>query len=425
MSRTHKLSLWSAIFINLNVMIGGGIFVNTVLLSRNAGGLSAAAYLLVALLILPLIITISRLSKLHAGGNFYDYGLTLGSYFGFLSALSYFIAKLASCALATHVGMSLLQTIFPVLQAAPTLFLDCCVISLFAVLNTLNLRVGKHIQLFFIVCKFIPILFVVLVGLYLFNPTNFSVEHLYPVGMLTSVPFILHAFMGFEVSCSLSRSLQNPEKDGPRAVLIAYGLGVAVVSLFQFLFYGSLGSIFDSLSSYLGAFPALLSLVPHITPYTYMIGKGILHMGIAASVLGAAYGIMYSNLWNLFELAVRGHVVKKALFTRLNLHNIPVFCVLAEAIVVVIYLFLTKGNQVPLQQTAAFGSTIAYTISALALVVLVRRIEKRFALLSLLGLGSCLLLLAFIINNFTVYGFIPALVFMAILLMGSLMYALV
>lgn len=413
---SHRLSLKAAILINLNVMVGSGIFINTVLLSKNAGGLGAAAYALVGILLLPLILSISQLTKIYRGGTFYDYGSSLGSYGSFLTIGSYFLAKLSSCALAIHVCISLLQTIFPALARIPTLLLDLLVVLLFAALNTLNLRIGKRIQLLFMFCKFIPILFVLVVGFYLFNPGAFNPAFLYPAGMITSVPFILYAFMGFEVSCSLSRQLENPEKDGPRAILISYFLGIMIVCLFQFMFYGSLGSIFASLSTYLEAFPALLSLLA-LTPEQFNLLKILLHMGIAASALGSAYGIMYSNSWNLFELATKGQLVRQDLIMRLNSHSIPVMCVLIEACVVVTYLLITQGNQIPLQQISAFGSTIAYTLCVLSLTF----VSGSRRLIPLLGLGSCLLLIGGSLRNFMLYGAIPALCFCSVLVIVSLL----
>lgn len=414
-----KLSLSSAILINLNVMVGSGIFVNTVLLSQNAGGLGAAAYIAVGILILPLILSISRLASLHCGGNFYDYGANITPYAGFLAVLSYFVAKLSSCALAVHVCMSLLKTIFLPLQAIPTLALDIPLIILFAALNTLNLRVGKRIQLFFMGCKFIPILFVLVTGLYLFNPANFSTENLYPLGVLTSVPFILYAFMGFEVSCSLSKSLENPEKNGPRALLISYLLGILVVSSYQFFFYGSLGTLFAGLSSYLQAYPALLHALT-FSPATQELLKIILHVGIASSALGAAYGIMYSNSWNLFDMAQRGHVVRQDVVTRLNAHNIPVICVIVEACIAITYLLITQGNQVPLQQMSAFGSIIAYTLCAVGLVAATYKASGRLQIMPLLGVASCFLLIASLVKNFFVYGILPAACFALVLIVLSL-----
>ena len=58
---SHKLSLLSAILININIMLGSGIFINTVLLTKQAGSLGALVILLLRFLLLPLILAIGQL----------------------------------------------------------------------------------------------------------------------------------------------------------------------------------------------------------------------------------------------------------------------------------------------------------------------------------------------------------------------------
>ena len=55
MSQTPHLSLLSAIIININIMLGSGIFINTVILPHHTGALGALAYGIGGLLFLPLI----------------------------------------------------------------------------------------------------------------------------------------------------------------------------------------------------------------------------------------------------------------------------------------------------------------------------------------------------------------------------------
>jgi len=103
----HKLSLLAAIFININIMLGTGFFINTVVLTKEAGSLSSSVYLVVALLILPLIMSMAKLLEYSPeSGTFYDFGKYISPYFGFLSSWSYFTAKLCSSAWAilTAVG---------------------------------------------------------------------------------------------------------------------------------------------------------------------------------------------------------------------------------------------------------------------------------------------------------------------------------
>ena len=90
MSPHHKLSLREAILININIMLGAGLFINMNLLSQNAGILGAFSYIIIGLLMLPLIVSMMQLLKIHPSGGLYTFGLKeLHPFAGFLSAWSY------------------------------------------------------------------------------------------------------------------------------------------------------------------------------------------------------------------------------------------------------------------------------------------------------------------------------------------------
>jgi len=104
-------------------MMGAGIFINTVELSKRAGLLSSFMYPLIGILILPLILAIAKLIQLHPSGGFYVFAQKeISPFVGFLSTWSYFIAKLASASLMIHVAMSLITQIFPTLLNFGSLF---------------------------------------------------------------------------------------------------------------------------------------------------------------------------------------------------------------------------------------------------------------------------------------------------------------
>ena len=74
MAQEEKLSLSAAILINLNIMLGAGIFINTVKLSKWAGALGCLMYPLIGLLMLPLIVSIAKLVNIYPDAGFYGYG---------------------------------------------------------------------------------------------------------------------------------------------------------------------------------------------------------------------------------------------------------------------------------------------------------------------------------------------------------------
>lgn len=422
MATEHKLSLFTAILININIMMGSGLFINTVLLSKEAGSLSALSYLLIGILLLPLIIGMSQLVQCNLkGGTFYHFGEAISPFAGFVSSWSYFTAKLGSFTLAIHVCNSLIQQLIPTLKAIPTLNLDAIVIFLFMLLNMFNLKMGKSIQYAFIGLKLIPILFAILSGFFLFSGSNFNNSTIW-LGVPTTIPFVLFAFLGFEASCSISKSLHNPEKNASRAILISYFIVVTIVILYQLIFWGNLGWELAKLPNYLQAFPALINKLNLESNYLKNTLLGLMNIGIASSALGASYGMMFTNGWNLFTLAENGHTFFNKTLVKLNSQNIPYYCIIVQAIIALTYLIISQGNQIPLQQIGALGCTLAYAISSIALIFIKYK-DKKSLFIPILSLVSSLILSLSFIWNIKANGLTLLLVFFSLLwILGILMF---
>ncbi len=405
-------------------MLGAGLFMNTTIVAQKAGALGALGYLTIGLLLLPLVLSIAHLVQLHPSGGFYIYGSKeINPFAGFISAWSYFIGKLASSAIVIHTAMRLVQQVIPALAPVNTIILDLCVLSLFIGLNMLNLRTGSMIQSFFLGFKLIPIFFAIFAGIYFFNGSYFTTPHLHLEGVAGILPLVLYATIGFEAACSISSKIKDAQKNASKVILISYGLVIAIAVSYQLMFYGALGSLFNGFENYLNAFPALTSMVTS-SPHLANALSGLMHLAIAASALGGGYGILFSNSWNLYALAEHGHVFKSSWFVWLNKHHIPWLCVLTEGIICTLYLLITFGNQVPLQQTSALGSVIAYTISVCALIAAKRNntvTAVRWAI-PMLGFFSCLILISSCVYGLVTKGFAAFVAFGIMLALGSLMF---
>ena len=426
MVNEHKLSLPTAILINLNIMMGTGIFINTVELSKRLGIFGAFMYPLIGLLLLPLIMAIAQLLTLYPSGGFYIFAKEeLHEIIGFLSTWSYFIAKLASATLMVHVSLSLLTQIFPyLLSIADILTLDVFILSVFTALNFLNLKTGSHIQFAFLGFKLVPLIFVIGAGIIFFSPSSIALLPVEWEGITSSLPLVLYAVMGFEATCAISNKIINPERNAPRVIIISFALTLTLIFLFQLLFYTNLGSILLNQTSYLGAFPALLHNL--FSPHHFIIQKlhVLFYVAIATSALGGCYGILYSNNWNLYILAhnkrIRGH----AFLAQLNRQSIPYLCLVVEWLFCIIYLYTTKGNQVILQQIAALGTALTYMISVCALwyAYKKRTISSKLLLIPIFAFFSCLLFIGSCIRNFLNNGLLALLGFIVFILLGFFLY---
>ena len=419
-SESLKLSLWAAIFININIMLGIGLFVNTTVLAQSLGAFGWAAYAVLAVLLLPLILSIAKLVEIYPSGGFYTYAReALHPFAGFVSAWCYFTAKLASATLMIHTSAQLLQQIIPILTQIPIFALDILFMSLFVGLNMFHMRAGKSVQIMFLCMKLIPILFVLLTGLFLFSGHNLNTGMIEPMQFIGAMPLVLFTALGFEATTSLSNNIRDARRNGPLAILISYGIVTLINVLYQLFFYGVVGSALAQATGFLEAFPLLISTCCGIGSLGTGM-QGICNIAIASSALGGAFGILFSNGWNLHTLAKNGHIVKAEWFLKENRFGIPFACILAEGAIFLVYLASTHGSQIPLQQMAAFGSTIAYSLSILALLVIaIRQKTKNVPLvIPVLGLINCLFFLASCFNSFYTRGTHSLLIYSTLLLIG-------
>ncbi len=421
----HKLSLFSAVLININIMLGSGIFINSTVLAKQAGILGALSYLIVGVLMLPLVISISTLVGLHPSGGFYTFGSKeISPFVGFVSIWSYIIGKLASAVIVTQLSVLLLQQTIPLLSSLNPLLLNGTIMGIFIGLNMLDIRTNKTIQSYFLGLKLIPILFGIFISLYLFSSSNVVPQYNALANIPVTLPLVVFAIAGFEAACSLSRKIHDAPRNAPRAIFISYGIVIAVLTLFQLTIYGALGDQLAALPDYRYLFPALVQkIVPSMQTMQINLVR-IFHLAIAASALGGSYGIIFSNNWNVYTLAQHKHLFGSAALIKYNRYAIPWLCVLLEGAIYFLYLLVSRGNQIPLQQIGALGPTIAYTLSALSLwfavnkrndITIPRWIPK-------LAFGNCLLLIAATIYSFFTKGMSSLILFGSLFAVGCLMF---
>ncbi len=423
MSHPHKLSLRSAIFININIMLGSGIFINTTVLAKQAGFLGAFSYTLVGILMLPLIIAIKNLLSIYPSGGFYTFAMKeIHPFAGFVSVWSYVIGKLASAVIVTHTAVLLLQQIFPWLATINPLLLDAGIITTFISLNMLDIKTSSTIQAYFLGFKIIPILFGIFAGFYLFTPTSITASSLMLENIPLTLPIVLFAIAGFEAACSLSSRIENAEKNGPRAIMISYAAVITTITLFQLAISGALGSALSSFIDYREVFPALVTqLFDSETSHINL--AHLFHLAIAASALGGAYGMIFSNIWNVHTLAEHNHLIASSWFRKMNRYDIPWLCVLLEGVICLAYIYISGGSQLPLQQMSALGSAIAYSISALAAILAVR--SKKLIIapwITWLALANSSLMIGAAIYSLIVKGADLLGVFIGLLSIGSLIF---
>jgi amino acid transporter len=418
----HKISLPVAIIINLNIMLSAGIFLNSIPLAQYAGGLSPLTYIIIGSLLIPLIISIALLMNYHVQGNFYSVAAQeLHPLLGFASIWSYFFAKPASAALMIHFFSDIMRQVFPTINGISHISLDIIVIIVFVMLNLLNMQIGKSIQVSFVAIKAIPIFAIILIGIWFLQPANFAPINLRPSGIIIGLPLALFAFAGFEATLSISKHIENAQRNAPFAIMLSYIIAVTISVLYQFGYYAASNLHTLSTNNYFQAIVCFLTSVFHQIHPTLVALLSIL---VSISALGGAYGIMFSNKWNLYTLAQHKHVFFHNSLLKMNRAGIAYWCLFVEACIILTYITSTGAHQIILQHISAFGCTTSYTISVISFAMLVFfKLKKTWLkVLAILALINCALLLSSCINGFIIHSPAALYIFGIMMAFGILMY---
>lgn len=420
------MSLTSAILINVNIMLGSGIFINNVTLAKSAGVLSTLSYPLVGILLIPLIAIFSLLLNYYPGATFYEFGEKIHPIFGFISSWGYFIGKLASSALSIHVSVSTTQLLVPAIASINPLILDVSILGIFVLLNLFNVKTERPIQYLFVSLKSIPVFIVIGTAIALFNPLNFIAIEQSVTSLFSTIPFVIFGFAGFEASCSLAKNIKNPSRNGPRAIIISFSIVLIAVTLFQLGLFGALGGEFAGFKTFQESIHAIIVHCFSSANFAQNMLIAAAFAGIASSALGASYSILYSNVWNLHTLAGYDVIPAAPQLRRCNRFSAPSLCILIAGLITLSYILGSHGNTIPLQQISACATTIAYSISVLSFLYLSFCKIKKYRIVGILGIFSCSLFLLTTIMNAYKFGVWPYCILATGIIIGLLLrlYAL-
>jgi len=301
-NNNNMISPVVGVLICINTMIGAGLFINAAVLADKAGPWGFVGYIISALLMLPLILSIASLAKMHpvSGGLYVFSKHHIGNWAGFLSGWSYFLGKTAAAGLLMHKFVQFFQTQFDCLGRVPTLALDYGVLAFLISIHILGARIGGRLQYLFTCMKLLPIIFVFTFGFITFDSSFYQFALTDYSSLFWILPVCVFASMGFEIVCSVGHLITDSSKNIKRVILTAFGIVVCVNTLFQLVAFGALGG---SLAN--SGIP-ILPLAQKAIPAYEILGR-ILNGSVYAAILGACFSVFTANCWNLFTLAENGH----------------------------------------------------------------------------------------------------------------------
>jgi len=414
---TRKLSLWGAVLINANIVIGSAFFLGAPKISSKTGLLAPFMWLLCGLMLLPLVLVLAKLSKHYpSSGGIYVYShRTLGQFWGFISGWGYFIGTAAGNAAVLHMFSKKVQKLDFIQHIVNPIGLDgirldIFLVVFFAILNMFNIDILERIQVGFTLIKVIPFLLILVAVPFLFKSQNIAVATLDWSGFFEVIPLVLFAYVGMEACCSIADKIEDGHKNASKTILISFGLIMLIYTVMQL-----------SLLCIHGPYQKdpFMNILPMLTGNQFIInwGNSLIYLALLTSFLAGYYGMFYYNNWNLYTMAQEKSVLFHDQFLKLNKHQTPWMCILGQSFLVMVFLLITT-KKTYLITMGDFGTTIAYLLSSFAYLSLYRN------LIGFLSLLSCGVLIYICTNNLVVTGVGYIVPFMAIILLGILGYKL-
>ncbi|MFH1461874.1 MAG: amino acid permease [bacterium] len=394
----NKINLTTAILININIMIGAGVFINPAPLTKFAGAFGFTGYLFSAILLLPIVLTIAQLTQRNpiAGGLYVYAKNNLGSFIGFWGGWSYFLGKATSAALLCNTFVVFFQNRIAFLQEIPIIVLDLLLILFLISINIFGVKIGGKIQYIFAGAKFIPIIFVIFASLSIINPNFFiftpqDFKHLF-----SAIPIAIYALLSFEIITSIGHLIENPEINIKKAILYSFLIVVTVATLFQFSIFGALGKELET-----AGIPILLLGSKFFSNGSFL--PGILNSMIFASILGGAFGSLTSNCWNFYALSKDKQIPLSKFFTKINKNNVPYFSLLIEGFISFLLLAVSQ-NQIALQNMTVLGMVTAYFLSSISLLKILKNEFYTKKAIPILAILSSAYIMSICIKNIIKFG---------------------
>ena len=247
-TKSQKIGLLTATSLVVGNMIGVGIFVLPAVLS-NYGSISILGWLLTAAGALVLAKIFSNFSKIivsKSGGPYVYSKAGFGDFIGFLVAWGYWIACWVSNGAIAIAVIGAASFFVPELATNSVLSvsLGLGLIWIFTWINSRGIKESGRIQLITTIIKILPLLFIIVFGLFFFKMDNFPAFNLTGESNFSTLSAVatltLYAFLGIECATIPASDIINPEKTVPRATMLGTIITTVLYILATIVLFGIL-----------------------------------------------------------------------------------------------------------------------------------------------------------------------------------------
>lgn len=231
----------------INSAVGGGIFVLPGLVAAMLGPSAILAYLLCGIAIALVLTCFAEMgSVVHRSGGCVAYiEEAFGPFAGFLAWVAYSLGFEigASAALGALLVDAATTFVPPLSHGAPRVGALCLLFGSLAAVNIRGVRESIQLTLFTTTAKLVPLVLLILAGIFFVHPGNFDWTPAPSFGKLGEGAFLIFfAYQGIEESLAPGAEIHNPRRTVPLAIFFATAGLILLYVAIQFVAQGILGA---------------------------------------------------------------------------------------------------------------------------------------------------------------------------------------
>lgn len=412
-----KIGLITTTSLVVGNMIGAGIFILPASLSTY-GSISLLGWVFTAtgaLILAKIFSNFSTIIVNKSGGPYVYSKEGFGDFIGFLVAWGYWISIWISNAAIAIAIIGALSFFFPILETNSLLAVSVglSMIWFFTWINSKGIRTSGKIQVITTVLKILPLLFVIIFGLFFFSSHNFPKLNLTGENDFTAFSLVaaltLYAFLGLESASIPVENIKNPSKTVPKATMLGTMISTCIYILGTIVLFGVLPV--ETLQNSPAPFAEAGQIIGG--KYTgYFIA-----LGAAISGMGALNG--WILLLAQIPMAAAKDKIFPKIFKKNNKKGAPVLGLIIGSLLSSLVMLMNFSESLVTQFTFVVNLTVLAClvpylfVSAAYIIVVIQKYTHTNRILKTIILGF----LGFVYSLWAIYGSTADVVFYGFLLL--------
>jgi len=387
------ISRWALVAFAINLTVGAGILGLQGRIQALVGSYSVVVIVACGLLIVLIGLCFAEVASRfdRTGGPQLYVSIAMGPVAGFTVGWLAWISRLGASAAVANLLVDYAMVLWPPLGTPLGRALTIVALGLgYMWINIRGIRQTAAVSTVFTLCKLLPLVAFVVVGLFFVDPHAFQLGALPTSGDLSSAMLLAaYAFFGFDATSILAGEVRDPARSLPFAIIVSIGAVLLLYALMQIVCVGTLPTLATSQR------PLADAAIVFIGPT-----GGIVIALTAVVACAGVYGVSFTPTTRLlFAMADGGQLPRK--FSEVHPgYRTPVIAIVATAVAVLA--LALSGSFIYLVKVTLISRIATYIATCVTLPLLRRRKdvpEAAFVLrggpvLACLAIACCVLFLA-------------------------------